>query len=170
VRLKALDRGDQHQNELMKQHPQLSFELLAIHADAGDLHGRERLTVPIQLLILLLTLVVEDQDFVGSPLFDYLSGNEGARRFAQFAFGAANRQHLVELNVFAAGLRQLLNLDYVAGCDALLLSPGADHRVHGNASQGRVSRKATDDLKLFMRLHFPSRKRKPSRNRVARLL
>src|SRR5271166_2511993 len=106
----------------------------SVHVDAGDFHGGVRLTMPIQLLVLFLALVVEDQNLVGAALLDHLAGDERLRRLAQFALGAAERQHLVELHGFSASLRQFLDLNNVAGCDAILLSPGADHRVHGNAS------------------------------------
>ena len=140
----------------MEQHPPLSLELPSVNVNASDLHGRERLAMPIQLLVLLLALEVEDQDLVGAALPEHLPGHEGLGRLAQFAFRAADRQHLVELHVFAVSLRQLLNFDYVAGCDAILLSPGADDRLHSNASKGCVSHVAADSPKLIVRLHFPS--------------
>src|ERR1039457_489106 len=119
----------------------------------------------VQLLVLLLALEVEDQDLIGASLFDHLSADEGLRRLAELALGPANGQHFVELNVFAAGLRQLLDLNHVSGRDAILLSPGADHRVHGNASNElfRPPRRDANRLKLFVRLHFPEPGRRPSR-------
>ena len=77
----------------------------------------------VQLLVLLLALEVEDQDFIGAALLNDLAADKGLRRLTEFTLGAADRQHFVELNVFTAGLRQLLDLDYVSGCDAILLSP-----------------------------------------------
>src|SRR5579871_5579032 len=92
--------------------------------------------MPIQLLVLLLALVVEDQHLVATALLDDLCGDESLRRFRELALFAADRQHFVKLDVVAAGLRQLLDFDHVPGCDAILFSPGADDRVHGNASHG----------------------------------
>src|SRR5271169_4074612 len=94
----------------------------------------------IQLLVLLLAFEVEDQDLIGAALLDHLGADERLRRLAEFTLGASDGQHFIELDLFAAGLRQLLDLNYVAGCDAILLSPGADHRVHGNASNERFPR------------------------------
>src|ERR1017187_853125 len=88
----------------------------------------------VQLLVLLLAFEVKDQDLIGAALLDDLAADERIRRLAQFALGVADGEHFIKLNVFAAGLRQLLDLNNVPGCDAILLSPGADHRVHGNAS------------------------------------
>src|ERR1700742_3720968 len=113
----------------------------------------------IQFLVLLLALVVEHQDFRGAALFHHLPGNKGFTGLAQFAFRAADSQHFVELHVFAAGLRQLLDLDYVSGCDAILLSPGADHRVHGNASQDCVRHDyVRTALNSLCACTYPSRK------------
>src|ERR1017187_9244644 len=50
---------------------------------------------------------------------DHLAADERLRWLAEFPLGAADGQHFVKLNVFAAGLRQLLDLDYVAVCDAI---------------------------------------------------
>src|ERR1019366_1675923 len=143
----------------------VSLQVLAVHVNAGDLHGGKWLAVSVQLLVLLLALEVEDQNLIGAALLDHLTADEGLRRLDQFALGAADGQHFIELNVFAAGLRQLLDLNHVPGCDAILLSPGADHRVHGNASNElfRPPRRGANRLKLFVRLHFPEPGRKPSR-------
>src|SRR5271157_2937235 len=120
--------------------PQLHLRgvVRAVHVDAGDLHGGVRLAMSIQLLVLLLALEVEDQNLVAAALLDDLSGDKRIRRLADLALGGADGQHFVELHVLAASLRQLLDLNYVSGRDAILLSPGADHRVHGNASNSYI--------------------------------
>src|SRR5271165_407573 len=115
----------------------------------------------LQLLILLLALVVEHQHFVAAPLLHHLAGHNRRRGLGNLALCGANRQHISKLHVFAAGLRQLLDLDYVSGCDAILLSPSADHRVHGNLLNFILLRERNCALlfphaNLFMHLHLPS--------------
>src|ERR1039458_10288852 len=142
----------------------LRLVVRAVHVDAGDLHGGEGLTMSIQLLVLFLAFEVEDEHLVAAAVFHDLAGDKSLRRLAQFACGRADGQHFLELDVVAAALGQLLDLNHVPGCDAILLSPGADHRVHGNASQSyRHTQSGAERSKLLMRLHLPEAGRRPSR-------
>src|SRR5271166_3208125 len=110
----------------------------------------------IQLLVLLLPLVMEDQYFVAATLLDHLPGNKRLRRLAKLALGAAERQHVVELHIFTTRLRHLLDLNHVSGCDAILLPPGADHRVHGNTSINLVARCGANGLNSLCACTSPS--------------
>src|SRR5271167_2761990 len=110
----------------------LRFQRLSIHANTGDLHRGVVLPMSLPLLVLLLALVVEHQHLVAAVMLHHFAGYERRRGLGNLARSRTHSQHIVKLHVFAAGLRQLLDLDYVSGCDAILLSPGADHRVHGN--------------------------------------
>src|SRR6516225_6313235 len=115
--------------------PALRLQRLSVHADAGDLHRGVVLAMSLQFLVLLLALVVEHQHLVAAPLLHHLADYERSSRLGDLAFGGAHGEHIVELDVLAARLRQLLNLNYVSGCDAILLSPGANYRVHGQSPE-----------------------------------
>src|SRR5438270_6129682 len=81
-----------------------------------------------QLLVLLLALELENQDFVAATLFNHLAGNACALGIGGKSL-AADRQHVGKFDVAAAVLR-LFDLDHVAGGDAVLLAAGADDCVH----------------------------------------
>jgi hypothetical protein len=87
-----------------------------------------------QLLVLLLTLEMEDENLIAASIAQDLPNDAsvGSGISAQ-AIIAAHGEHVAELECIALG-RKLLNVDDVPGRDAILLSPGADDRVHSNAS------------------------------------
>src|SRR5581483_5406458 len=107
-----------------------SGELLPVEGDLGDANGGEWLSMSLQLLVLLLALEVEYQDLIGASFFYHAAHHARATlRTHQRARLAGNRQHVSKLHV-AVFCRLLIDPDYVSGCDAKLLSPGADNRVH----------------------------------------
>src|SRR5207248_7304220 len=107
-------------------------EALPVEADLADAYRRERLAMPAQLLVLLLALVMEDQDLVAPALFhDGADHTRPGFRTANLAFAAADRQHVAKLN-HAFFSRRALDANYVSKRNTILLSAGADHRVHRN--------------------------------------
>src|SRR5579859_804670 len=86
----------------------------------------------VNLLVLLLALEVEDQDLVGASGLHHLSADHGACARADGAFLAGNRQNVIELDGVAIAGRELLNFDHVSGRNPILLSSGANDRVHNS--------------------------------------
>src|SRR5713226_1660478 len=77
-----------------------SGERLAIKRNLGDGHRSEWQTMSPQALILLLTLVMENQNFLVTALFHHLANHSGFRlRPGNLAFAAGNRQYVAELDV-----------------------------------------------------------------------
>src|ERR1039458_1609979 len=81
---------------------------LAVGLDGLDAHLGKVLPVPLQLLVLLFALQVEDQNLVAPALAQHLAG-------LVCGFNALNLQH-------------------VAGRDPILLATGANNRVHNPSS------------------------------------
>src|SRR4051812_44806504 len=109
-------------------------ELLPVERDLGDAHGGKGLAVSRELLVLLFALEVEDEDLVRAALFDRAADHARTRlRTADLALLPADGEHVGELDLPVRG-GGFLDLDHVPGCDAILLSPGANDRVHTIAS------------------------------------
>ena len=106
----------------------------------------------LQLLVLLLALVVENEDLVCAAVAEYLadhvSGAAGARNVSFFGRYC---QNFTELNLVVLDWSQFLDPNYIAGCDAILLSPGADDRVHNSSKTGHTS--TATSLKITLALH-----------------
>src|ERR1700733_11685218 len=82
------------------------------------------------LLVLLFALEVEDQNLGGLSAFHHLAADDSSCARADFACFRRNSKNIIEFNCVAIGGRQLFHFHNVAGCDAVLLSPGANYRVH----------------------------------------
>src|SRR5579859_6275822 len=107
-----------------------SGKALAVERDLGDPYRGKRLAMPVNLLVLLFALEVEDENFVGLAAFHHLSANDSAGAGTDSAFLPGHSQNVIEFNHVAISGGQLLNFHYVAGCDAVLFPPGANYRVH----------------------------------------
>src|SRR5690242_11392958 len=108
-------------------------EGLTVIGDLSYPHGGKRLAMSAQLFVLLFPLVMEDQDFFVTAFLDHLSGDARlAGSLAELAFAAAHAQN-IELNVAVLGA-ELLDPHYVSGRHSILLSTGANHRVHTHSS------------------------------------
>src|SRR5581483_4445399 len=96
-------------------------ELFAVNVDFGDLERSEALAMALELLVLLLALVVEDQDFLAAAFAEDLSGDGGVFRAAKLALAVAHGEHVGNLEL--AGLRLWSRIDFndVPGRDAELL-------------------------------------------------
>ena len=105
---------------------------LAIKGNLGDPDSGKRLTMSVNLLVLLFALEVENKDLIGLAAFHHLSADYGTGSGADGAFLAGDGQNVVEFNNVAICGGQLLNFHYVAGCDAVLLSSGANYRVNNS--------------------------------------
>src|SRR5260370_21423491 len=106
------------------------FERLPVKSNLGDADRGVILPVSTQLLVLLLTFVMKDQNFLAPSLLDNLAGYKRARSRSRHAARLGrNRQHVAELDL---SVRVFLRFhpDHVARCDTILLSTCADHRVH----------------------------------------
>src|SRR5579859_7522892 len=99
----------------------------------------------LQFFVLLLFLVVEDQDLLGSALTQNFASHKRARtRLRNLAVAARYREHIVELDL--AVIRALrFNAQYVPGRHPILFATGANDRVHNNASmfQGQADTLST---------------------------
>src|SRR5581483_2757614 len=110
-------------------------EGLAVEGDLGYPHGCKRLPVPTKFLVLLLALVMEDQNFVVPAFFDHLAADASFRlRLSDLPVAARHGQHVVETYVPVSAVSNLLYPDHIPRRDSILLTTGADHRVHTHSS------------------------------------
>src|SRR5215831_15791778 len=109
-----------------------SSELLTVKGDLSDAHRRKRLAMSKDLLVLLLAFEVEDQDLVRASRIHYFAAYHRSLAGADVTFLAGNGEHVVELNRFALAFGQLLYFHYISRSNPILLSPGANHRVHNS--------------------------------------
>src|SRR5580700_4383756 len=115
-----------------------SLKALPAKSDFRDAHRCVRLPVPAQLLVLLLALVVEHEDLRAAALFNHLADHARIRLLAglaglNLACFAGNRQH-GELDLTVSAGDYFLHSNYISGRHPVLLSTGADDRVHTSAS------------------------------------
>src|SRR5712692_6426159 len=88
-----------------------------------------------QLLVLLLPFVVEDQDLIAAPLLHDFADDSRFRLWPpDLARLARDRQHIAELNLPVCAVALALHPNHIAGRHPVLLSSGADNRVHTYAS------------------------------------
>src|SRR4029077_761866 len=110
-------------------------EFLAVERDLGDAHGSVSLAMSAQLLILLLALVMEDQNLRGAALLHDFTGHERSGLGAADLAGlAGDSQHLVEFYFPVGAVALILESNHIAGRHPVLLTSGADDRVHTYAS------------------------------------
>src|SRR5580700_6034680 len=115
------------------------LEALPVKSNLGNAHGGKRLPVPAQLLVLLLPLVMKNQDFRAATFFHHFANHARWRfRFADLSFAPRHRQHVREVHVAVGSRSQLLHSNHVSGRHPVLLSTGADDRVHTSASVENV--------------------------------
>src|SRR4029077_15473257 len=88
--------------------------------------------VSAQFLVLLLAFVVEDKNLRAAALADDFADDTRIRLVADLTFFARNRHHW-KLNL-TIGPVQFLDSNHIAGRHPVLLSTGADNRVHTSAS------------------------------------
>src|SRR5579864_1484711 len=126
-------------------------ELLAIESDLSDSHRAERLPMSSQLLVLLLPLVVEDDNFLAAAFAENFAGHQGTRsRTRNLPFAGRDCQHVAKFNL--AVLRALrLKAQHIAGRHSILFSTCADHRVHSYASVCRQPKCAAAIVRRFVR-------------------
>ena len=86
-----------------------------------------------KFLVLLLALVVKNQDLRAAAFFHNLADYPRIRLLAYFALFAGNCQHR-ELHQPVATSAHFLHSNYIPGRHPVLLSTGADNRVHTSAS------------------------------------
>src|SRR6185369_8054679 len=105
----------------------------------GDLrhaHRRDRLTVAATPPVVLPALLLVDEDLSAATLCDDLAAHDdaGNERCADaHGVGAGGEQHFGELDRGTRVTGEALDVHHVAGCDAILLSSGADDGVsHGD--------------------------------------
>src|SRR5580765_1427558 len=84
----------------------------------------------VDFLVLLLALEMKDKDLIGTAAFHDLAAHHSPSARADCAFLGGNSKNVIEFNGVAVSGGQLFHFHYVAGCDAVLLSPGANYRVH----------------------------------------
>src|SRR5437899_551659 len=104
--------------------------------DAGDLHGRQVLTVAVLAHVVARVLELEHDELLRAVLADDLGGDLRAadERLADADLAAVSRrdeQHLVEHDLRAGVARELLHRDGLTGLDPVLLSTGLNDSVHG---------------------------------------
>src|ERR1700674_903709 len=107
-----------------------SFEALSVKIDFCDADRRERLAVAVNFFVLLLAFEVEDQNLVRAAGFHDLSADHSVFDRAKRACFARHGDYVAERNGLAMAFRQLLNSYNISRSDTILLTPGANHRVH----------------------------------------
>src|SRR5208282_242781 len=122
-----------------------SLEGLPASRNLRDAHRGVRLPMPAQLLVLFLALVMEDQNFRAAALFDDFAYHPRVRLQAHSPSFARNRQHW-KLHHPVRPRNQLLHSYYISRRHPVLLSTGADNRVHTHASTFNVSKSARQNL------------------------
>src|ERR1700759_2738013 len=118
----------------------VAIDLNRIDADLGV-----ALPMPLQLLVLLLPLVVEDQDLVPAAFAEHSAEHAQRRgvrqRVVLRAVRAGDTQHIAEFDGAVLACRNLLNLHNVARGDTVLLSTGTNDRVHTSSGVRSGERK-----------------------------
>src|SRR4051812_7435915 len=109
-----------------------SLEALSAESDLRNADGRKCLPVSAKLLVLLFAFVVENQDFCAAAFSYHLANDARVRLVPDLSFFAGNR-HYWKLNL-TVGPVQFLDSNHIAGRHPVLLSTGADNRVHTSAS------------------------------------
>jgi hypothetical protein len=83
---------------------------------------------------------MKDENFGAAAFFHYLADYARFRLWtSNLAFRTGDRQHIVELNLALGASPELLHTDYIAGRHPVLLTAGADDRVHTFASEKSLS-------------------------------
>lgn len=102
--------------------------------DALNANGGVILAMTAQFARVITTPALEHLDLGSAPVIHHFRRNGGPGKIgsADFAFSAADHQHLVQRN-FASGLNRKLFHNYFGTFfDAVLFSAGLDNRVHIN--------------------------------------
>src|SRR4051812_7522885 len=93
----------------------------------------------LELLVLLLALVVEDQNLSATAFANYLPGDLCSLAGANFTVISGDGKH-IKLHLAIIGRRDLFQTNYISGRDTILLSPGADDRVHKASDSTKTGR------------------------------
>ena len=111
------------------------LELLPVESDLGDADGGVVLAMSAQLLVLLLALVMENEDFRAAALLRRFRRSR-ARRIADGDLPSAPETASTSLNSTwpSVPVAWLLHSNHIAGRHPVLLTTGADDRVHTHAS------------------------------------
>src|SRR5215472_1582964 len=112
------------------------LEGLAIESDLGDANGAKGLAMSAELLVLLFALVVEDKHLGAAAFFNHLADHARFRlRASDLAFRTRNGENVVEFDVAVGTGAEFLDTDHISGRHPVLLTAGADDRVHTFASE-----------------------------------
>src|SRR6185369_2090418 len=101
-------------------------------ADAGDLDLRQRLTVPLPLVVAGLVLELVNPDLGALGVGDDLGGHRDTGQLGGLGDQpvTVDEEHRGERDRVAGRADDLLDLDHVALSDPVLLAAGLDDRVH----------------------------------------
>src|SRR5579864_4096551 len=110
-----------------------SLEALAVKSDLRDANRRICLAMAAEFLVLLLALVVEYEDLRTPAFLHDFTNYAGVRLQADLAFFAGNRHH-GELHLPVGAGAKFFHSNYISGRHPVLLSTGADDRIHTSAS------------------------------------
>src|SRR6185312_8812888 len=118
-----------------------------LSGDRFDLELGVVLPMSLVLLVVLATTHLEDLHLVAAAVRDHRrrdarAGDDGLAE--AHAVALADQQHLVEHDARADFGGELLDLEFLAGRNLVLLAAGLDHRIHVNApeSSRRIARHA----------------------------
>ncbi len=110
-------------------------EFLPIDRDLSDTDRCVSLSMSAKFLVLLFALVMKNQNLRAAALLHDLSGHQRCRLGTGDLAGlAGNCQHIAEFNFPVSAVALAFQPDHVAGRHPVLLSSGADDRVHTYAS------------------------------------
>src|SRR5713101_6277982 len=114
------------------------------------------------LLVLLLALVVEDQNFLAAALVEDFAGHHRSRLWTRnLPLAGRHCQHVRELDLAVCPPSLGFQANHVSGRHSVLLSTSADDRVHTPASVVSFGctppRRKEPSLNLVRLLFFPRR-------------
>src|SRR6266567_3960473 len=107
-----------------------SGEFLTVKSDLGYPHRGKRLPMSRNLLVLLLFLVVKNQDLLGSAFVQDFSRDQRALCPRNLSVARRHSQHITKFDLAVLFTALGFQANHIPGCDPILLSTGANDRVH----------------------------------------
>src|SRR5439155_24833757 len=107
-----------------------SGEFLAVKGNLGYPHRGKRLPMSGKFLVLLLFLVVENQNFLGSAFVQDFSRDQRALCPRNLSVARRYRQHITKFDLAVLFTALGFQANHIPGCYPILLSTGANDRVH----------------------------------------
>src|SRR6266566_7063461 len=111
-----------------------SGEFLAVKRNLSYSHRGKRLPMSSNLFVLFLFLVVKNQDLLGSAFVQDFSRDQRALCPRNLSVARRYRQHITKFDLAVLFTALGFQANHIPGCYPILLSTGANDRVHSLAS------------------------------------